>query len=569
MKVSISQAFAESLKNSFPRRKFDQFSSPSKRPCSQLNSRSNKKTYSIKTNLEDCSDVFIGKLVEENKRLKEELESMRKINKTLLDSDQITKEQYKTFYHTVVLDHLQQKIDNLGEEANYYRIENNKQKQELEDVKRDKKYMQAMAHKYKTLTEERPSGKNSPIKPNSASSDKSKQFNNEYHEKLDELDEFLQSLDQEQNFSKILCKFAEFIKKSIGVEKVSMILLTDEIQEIYMKSYKPTFKHYWSNLKVILAEGPNLSGLDLEYLTIEQIKAGFTSGKDLYSTISLNSEASIYVCLHSKAHSKKTFQLFSAMDFKYFSLLSTCFSLFLNYFKSRTRELIEIQHVSNLSNLVSNLVCNKNHKELANSIYKHIPKFIEFEVAGVVLLDNQQLFMMAANSGPYEKFSDVSIRFPDDMGITGDVLKKNTVMKIDNVKAHRLFNPEIDNSCRIGNLNNAIFATLIGKDKEVVGVLQVFNKMNGKVITDKDIDKVKSLQQIIGICVSSTNCISEAASLTINFRHSVQEIMHSIEHVDKSKAGADFLDVKNALNNMKSNVVEWVNQKKQKSMSFI
>jgi hypothetical protein len=569
MKVSISQAFAESLKTSFPRRKFDQAASPTKRPCSQLNSRTNKKNYSIKTNLEECNDIFIGKLVEENKRLKEELESMRKINKTLLESDQITKEQYKSFYHTVVLNHLQQKIDNLGEEANFYRIENKKTNIELENAIKDKKYMKAIAFKYKTLTEEKGSGKNSPVKPNSANSEKSRNLGSDLNSKIEDLQNFLLSLNEDQNFSKILSKLAEFLKNSIQVEKVSMILLTEEIQEIYTKSYKNTFKHYWNNMKVILAEGPFLSGLDMEYLQIEQIKAGFTSGKDLYSTITLNSEASIYICLHSKANSKKSFQLFTASDFKFFSLVSTCFSLFLNYFKSRSRELTEIEHVSNLSRMVSKLVCNKNHKELANSIFQHIPRFLEFEVAGIVFVDSGQLFIMASNSGPYEKFSDVPVKFPNDLGITGDIIKKNTVLKIENVKAHRLFNPEIDNTCRIGNLQNAIFASLIGKDKEVVGVLQVFNKTSGKNINDKDLDKVRSLQQIIGICVSSTNCISEAASLTINFRHSVQEIMHSIEHVDKSKAGADFLDVKNALNNMKSNVVEWVNQKKLKSMSLL
>ena len=569
MKTSISQALAESLKTSFPRRKFDHYSSPVKRPCSQLNSHSNKKMYSIKTNLEECNDIFVGKLVEENKNLRDELRMMRKINKTLLESDQITKEQYKSFYHSVVLSHLHKKIDDTNEKPNSSRLEHNKPNTELSSLKHDKKYIQSMAYKYKNQIEERPSGRSSPVKPPSAISDKSSQSSSSSHQKFLELKDFLISLDEEDNFSNLLSRFAEFIKRSIGVEKVSMILLTDEIQEMYMKSYKHSFKHYWNNTKVILAEGPNLSGLDLEFLTIEQIRAGFTSGKDLYSTITLNSEASIHVCLHSKAQSKKSFQLFSAMDFNYFSLLSACFSLFLNYFKSRTRELVEIQHVSNLTSLVSNLVCNKNHKELANSINRHIPKFLEFEVAGVVFADKQQLFSMAANSGSFEKFSDVSVRFPDHLGITGDVLKKNEVIKIDNVKAHRLFNPDIDNSCQIGNLDNAVFACLFGKDKEVVGVLQVFNKLNGKVIDDKDVEKVKSLQKIIGICVSSTNCICEAASFTINFRHTIQEIMHSVEHVDKSKVGGDFLDVKNALNNIKSNVVEWVNQKKQKPISFI
>ena len=569
MKASISQALAESLKSSFPRRKFDQYSSPVKRPCSQLNSHSNKKMYNIKTNLEECNDIFIGKLVEENKHLRDELDIMRKINKTLLESDQITKEQYKSFYHTVVLSKLHQKTDKIIEKSISSRPEHKKPNQDLSPLKQDKKYIQSMAYKYKNQIEDRPSGRTSPIKPTSASTDRPVQSNPAYHQKFIELKDFLISLDHEDNFSNLLSRFAEFIKQSIGVEKVSMILLTDEIQEMYMKSYKHSFKHYWNNMKVILAEGPNLSGLDLDQLTIEQVKAGFTSGKDLYSTINLNSEASIYVCLHSKSLNKKSFQLFSAIDFNYFSLLSTCFSLFLSYFKSRTRELAEIEHVGNLTSLVSSLICNKNHKELANAIYKHIPKFLEFEVAGVVLADKQQLFSMAATSGNIEKFSDVSVRFPDDLGITGDVFKRNQVIKIDNVKVHRLFNPDIDNSCQIGNLDNAIFACLFGKDLEAVGVLQVFNKANGKVIDEKDVEKVRSLQKIIGICVSSTNCICEAASFTINFRHTVQEIMHSVEHVDKSKVGGDFLDVKNALNNMKSNVVEWVNQKKQKPISFI
>ena len=562
MKISISQAFAESMKQTFPRRKFENFS-PVKRPSSQLNSRaSTSKRCTIKCNNEEYNEAFVEKLLEENKRLKIELESMRKINKTLLESEQISSEQFKVFYQTVVFNHMQQKIEKFGEEANFYRVEHKKNSMELDNLKKDNKYIQAIAHKYKILNEGK-SGKNSPVKATIPLSEKFKVQSSDLYQKVIDLHDFLQGLHENLKFSQILSKFAEFARFSLGAEKVSMILLTEELQEIYTRNYKNTFKHYWNNLKVILAEGPNLSSIELENLEIDQIKAGFTSGKDLFSTVNLNSIPSIYICLHSKTHLKKSSQLFTASDFKYFSLLSSCFSLFLNYYRSRVRELIEIDHVSNLSGLVSKLVCNKNHKELANSIFRQIPKFLEFEVAGIIFADSNEFFMMIPNSGQSEKFSDVSVRVPMNLGITGDVFKKNTVIGIENIKSHRLFNPEIDNSCRIGNLENAIFASVIGKDNEVVGVLQMFNKISGKAITENDLEKMRNLQRIVGICVSSTNCICEAASLTINFRQSVQDIMKSMELVDREKAGADFLDVKNALNNMKSNVTEWSNQKKQ------
>ena len=562
MKISTSQAFAESMKQTFPRRKFENFS-PVKRPSSQLNSRaSTTKQCTVKCPNEEHNEAFVEKLLEENKWLKAELDSMRKINRTLLETEQISSEQFKVFYQNVVFNHMQQKIEKIGEEASFYRFEHKKNLVELDNLKKDKKYIQSIAHRYKVLNEGK-SGRASPVKNSTPLSEKLRSQSSDLYQKVIDLQEFLSGLHENLKFSQVLSKFAEFTKFSLGAEKVSMILLTEELQEMYTKSYKNTFKHYWNNLKVILAEGPNLSSIELENLEVDQIKAGFTSGKDLYSTVHLNSTASIYICLHSKTQTKKSSQLFTASDYKYFSLLSSCFSLFLNYYRSRARELIEIDHVSNLSSLVSKLVCNKNHKELANSIFKQIPKFLEFEVAGIIFADLNEFFMMIPNSGPTEKFSDVSVRFPMNHGITGDVFKKNTVIGIENIRSHRLFNPEIDNSCRIGNLENAIFASVIGKDNEVVGVLQVFNKTSGKIIAENDLEKMRNLQRIVGICVSSTNCICEAASLTINFRQSVQDIMRSMEFVDREKAGADFLDVKNALNNMKSNVTEWSNQKKQ------
>lgn len=578
MKFSTSEAFSDMIftpsKTPFPKSLFEKKNFEIKRPSSHSNSRNlncRRQEHSDQKTSKDFNksvDSLISSLMDENKKLKEELDSMRKINKKLLESEKLTNEEYKTFYQTILVDHLQKKVENLDEEANFYRLESQKNSMELDLMKRDKKYIKALAMKYKNQTINKHSRDVSPDKKSrSTHISKERTQGNNKQKKISNLTNFIAQLQKKNDFLEILSSIAEFLKCIFKAEKVSMILVSEEMKDLYAKHVKNFFRHNWNEMRVILAEGPHLSPIELTSLHIEQIKAGLTTGKEVYSTIIFNNEPSIYICLHRKIPVKNEFNLYTPADYSYLCLVSTCAGLALNFIKSKQRAHIESEHVLELSTLVSNLIYNKNHKELSKNIYIFIPKYLEFEYAGVVFFDytHDELFIMIPTESFVEKFSDTSIKFPKNLGITGDVFKKNTVIKIDNIKSHRLFNTEIDNSCRCSNMQNAIFASLLGLHGEVVGVLQLFNKKGGKHIHEKDIEKVRSLQKIIGVCISSTNCIAEASSLTIMLKQGVQKAIGSIEDIDRSKNNRELIEIKNVLNTMKANMHEWNNQKKTKS----
>ena len=580
MKLSTSEAFADMIfsqsKSPFVKTPIDRRYYENKRPCSQHNNRSTiskkleRSEFKLTKDSTNASEKLLSQVIEENKKLKEELESMRKINKQLLDSETLTDDVYKGFYQTVLVEHLQKKVESLGTEANFYRTENEKNMQELDYLKKDTKYIKAIAQKYKNLSIEKKI--RTPLVNQSliSESSKDKNLSMKFERKINILTEFVEKMQEKKAFIDLLSSLAEFLQKSMRVEKVSMILVSDDMKELYSKQVKNSFKHNWNETTVIIAEAPFLSTIEISNLSIDQIKAGFTSGKDLYSTISLNDQPAIYICLKKKLVSRGEFNLFTATDFNYFNLITNCASLLIKYSKSREREAAEIEHVLEITDLVSNLINNKNHKELVNNVFNCIPRFLEFESAGIVFRDTsrEEFFIMLPSEGGKEKFSDTVSVFSLQAGITGDVYKKKDIRKIENLKGHRLFNSEIDNCSRCGVLNNGIFASLLGIDGKVMGVLQVVNKLNGKNIVDKDVEKVKFLQRIIGMCISCTTCITEVSSLTINFRESVQGAMFTVDAIDRSQNNTDLFEIKNYLNGLKNNMTEWANQQRQKVLNL-
>ena len=316
-----------------------------------------------------------------------------------------------------------------------------------------------------------------------------------------------------------------------------------------------------------MAEGPYLSQVELQSLSPEQMKSGFISGKELYSTIYFQNIPSIYICLSNKSVAKGDSSLFSSSEFNYFHLITTCASLVLKYTKTKERETKEMQHVLELTELLSNIINNKNHKELANNIYSYIPRFLEFKSAGIIFIDQlkNEFFGMLPSESIYEKFSNTTTRFSIDLGITGEVYKKGGILRFDDLKIHRLFNSEIDNPVRCSTLTNCVFANLIGLDNSIVGILQVFHKLDNKPVTERDIEKIKSLQKILGICVSCTNIINETSSLTINFKQTVEHAVLSIDEIDNTQTGSELSEIKKYLNGMKNSMNDWANHKKQKS----
>ena len=250
VKFSNSEAFTDLIfsqsRSLAMRFAHDRNTSENHRPRSQNNTRTQnfkkydrmdtRPAFESPKNLE----ILITQLKEENTRLKQELENMRKINKKLLKTEKLSNEDYQNFYQTILVEHLQKKIENLGEEANYYRLETQKASVERDFLKKDKKYIQALANRYKTLSLENQK-KTITKSTTSASSEKNKPCLLTFEKKLTFLNEFILKIQDETNFLHLLSAIAGFLQKIFKAEKISMILVSDDIRELYTNYSKKYF----------------------------------------------------------------------------------------------------------------------------------------------------------------------------------------------------------------------------------------------------------------------------------------------------------------------------------------
>jgi phosphoserine phosphatase RsbU/P len=113
-----------------------------------------------------------------------------------------------------------------------------------------------------------------------------------------------------------------------------------------------------------------------------------------------------------------------------------------------------------------------------------------------------------------ELFSKVAtgiseIRFPAGMGIAGEAARSRTVIHVPDAYADSRFNPAIDRQTGY-RTRNMLTLPLIAPGDELIGVLQVLNKLGGG-FTENDLLLAGALGSLTGIAIKRQMLLDEAA----------------------------------------------------------
>jgi hypothetical protein len=94
-------------------------------------------------------------------------------------------------------------------------------------------------------------------------------------------------------------------------------------------------------------------------------------------------------------------------------------------------------------------------------------------------------FLFAVSESALEVEGGNIIKFPPQMGISGQVFKNKSIFISNKGKHEPGFDPDIDNVCTAPNIKNFVFLYIYGSNAKPMGIIQFYNKKEGK-ITESD-----------------------------------------------------------------------------------
>ena len=358
----------------------------------------------------------------------------------------------------------------------------------------------------------------------------------------------------------LLTKTCVAIRQFTACKKISLYIISSALQQVYAQSFK-SIQHVQrillGNVWVHIHTDPCCDVVEPTFSKIEEISSGVRTPEKLVQCIYIQKEPSIVLqCLSPN-------RAFDSSDEKFIGILMYHLGDCVKVITGGKREKHYKDQLLEIVNVSAGISKARNHQSLANAIDQLLPKFFEFETAGVVFVNeaSQEFYTLAYSSSPDEKYSQDIIKFPITMGLTGEAYKLRSIQIFENVKKKHLYNPEIDNIASASDLNNCLMACLAGPHNKIFGILQLGNKTGG--ISQRDVQMVNGFGTILGHIIAGINDISEAMDLTIKMKEHLLNITVGLG-VDISELSPDSSAISDQLEIIKYMVRTWSKSKKIK-----
>lgn len=279
--------------------------------------------------------------------------------------------------------------------------------------------------------------------------------------------------------------------------------------------------------------------------------------------IKIEKELFLVVQCQDKFVNKKMKKIFSPVDELLIKTLSTLVSLKISSILSKSQEIIELKHATQIADLASKISSCLTHKDIANRVRSVFPPYFDFESGGIVFIDNisQEFFTLIHDPNSEEFYGDQVIRFPWGMGITGYVVEKGSVSIIENPKANLAYNPEVDNVGGAHEAKNIMMGCVRNFNNKIIAVVQLVNKKEGNV-SDKDSKRLESLLEMIGACVTSASISVEQFDLTIKAKKIIELIVQGLQDSDLMRTDGETALMFNQIMNLKTQFSEWAKNKR-------
>jgi len=541
--------------------------------------RTNKILKLERTNKEQAETI--AKLREENQQLREELEFMRNVNKNLMEGNQIESNDLHLLYQNLFITDLKKQMGKREEEAEYYRLKHKQIMMKLRTMSKDKKYMTAMLKRQVHQKEDSPKRK-SIANQGSLISDQSYEeelvprrqsfsspnFANSSGRSVPQYSsilEFLKNAIQCESMFDILSELSSKVKSIFKCEKASIFLVSEYFKKAYEEKYphKTPYKTFWNGNWIYSLAVEGFHTADPTPHRPDHLIRGHLEADSIAQSITFREEIGMIVQAQSRQKVKGKSRPFTSVDLSVLGILALGINIMLELIQCRQEQEVQRRHVKELTEISTNLLVNRSHKGLANQVYHLLPKFFDFESAGIVYLDKtrNEFFKMVVSGSEKEKFLESTIYFPSNLGLTGEVYNSREILVYENVKNLRLYYPEVDNSIGVSNLRNCIMGCLKGPDDEVVGVLQLFNKKDNREISQEDIEKLKGTQVLLGMCIAATNVVYQCLTLTIGIKSCIGNSINASDSLDMS-ALEEMQIFRGQMHSLKSNLQQWARRRK-------
>lgn len=161
----------------------------------------------------------------------------------------------------------------------------------------------------------------------------------------------------------------------------------------------------------------------------------------------------------------------------------------------------ELQRVKSLFELTLNINSTLMKDALLDTIMTQTANILHAQASSVILVDQLtgELYFELATG---EKGADVKeIRLKKGEGIAGWVANSGESVKIDDVTKDPRWSRKVDT--KVEHATRNMLCVPITSRGEVIGVLQVINKKNGKPFTDADLELLKSMAAPIAIALEN------------------------------------------------------------------
>jgi len=213
------------------------------------------------------------------------------------------------------------------------------------------------------------------------------------------------------------------------------------------------------------------------------------------------------------------------------------------------------QKYKELVTVLEGLLSARSQVGLIKSMREYLPKFHKFDDLGLLYYNEKknQLYTLYVNPLLQGTNNIQAISFPSRMGVSGEIVKEPKIWLKD-YKANQIFNCDIDNILNKKDLRSYLFAPLFNSDGKLNGIIHLINKSSETEITEKDIEKLKSMAKMYGLLIERVNekdhimhtlaglkLTADVISEVVNGNEIVAESNSQISNLVKSMRDAEVL----------------------------
>jgi hypothetical protein len=501
-------------------------------------------------------------------------DKLQQVNKALLSEKlDLSSPDISYFLQDIIVNDIKKQLEESHNEIEKYRLDAERTKKKYEAIQQENRRIEGSIKRYRKMIMQNTANRFIPLDLPSndeelstkRSSDSSRTHNEKsFFKSYSSLEGVIKEMSESSNLLILFTKICTACKSLLPSNKVTIYLISQDLQRFYLR-YFQSVQHVqrvlFNNSWIQVHTDPSCDVIEPFFSKLEDVLPSFKSSEKLIGSISVLRETSVIIqCISSDKQ-------FDSHCEKIFSIMTQAAAVMTRLVLSNDREKALKKQLVDIVEVSSHISKSRNHQSLAHAIHYTLPKFFECESAGIVFIDEdgQESYTMAYSSEPNQLFSQDIIRFPINMGLTGETYKSRGVMIFDNVKKRNLYNPEIDNIAGTPDLNLSLMSCCLGPNNGIFAVLQLGNKSGG--FSKKELQIVTTFSCILGNMAAGIYDISEAMDLTIK----IKEYMANLSFVlraDISELSPDTSGIVDQMEIIKSVVLNWSKKKKAKMLSM-